>query len=336
MPVTSSAALMRSLESGKRGGIFFLFGDEEHLKEETASAIVDAHLDPATRDFNFDQMRGTDVIPETLASVAATPPMMAEYRVVVVRDAQGLAANARSRGVLENILAQKMPGLALILLATLPDKAKAQIYEKLKKQTTAVEFPTLSASDVPGWLVARAQDDGYALDLDAARAMGASMGADLGILVQELKKLYGFVQQRKTITMDDVTACVGSISKQNRWEWFDMLGERRFADARVALPVLLDNGESGVGLVIGIGTHFLRLAILAHGGERALEDALPPYQRWLASRLARQAKKWRAPDLDVALDDLLRADRLLKSSNLGDQAVLEELILGFQARASKN
>lgn len=336
MPVTSSAALVRSLESGKRGGIFFLFGEEEHLKEELASAIVDAHLDPATRDFNFDQLRGTDVTPETLASVAATPPMMAEWRVVVVRDAQGLAANARSRSVLENILAQKLPGLALILVATLPEKAKAQIYEKLKKQTTAVELAALSASDVPGWLIARAADDGYELDLTAARAMGGSIGADLGILVQELKKLYGYVQQRKTISMEDVAACVGSISRQNRWEWFDMLGERRFAEARAALPVLLDNGESGVGLVIGIGTHFLRLGILAHGGERALEDALPPYQRWLASRLARQAKKWRAPDLDSALDDLLRADRLLKSSNLGDQSILEELILGFQTRASQN
>ena len=336
MPVTSSAALLRSIESGKRGGIFFLFGEEEHLKEELASAIVDAHLDPATRDFNFDQMRGTDVTPETLASIAATPPMMAEWRVVVLREAQALAANARSRAVLESLLGRTIPGLALVLIATLPDKAKAQIYDKLKKQTTAVEFPTLNASDVPGWLIARARDDGYELDLDAARAMGGSIGADLGILVQELKKLYGFVQQKKTIGMADVTACVGSISRQNRWEWFDMLGERRFAEARAALPVLLDNGESGVGLVIGIGTHFLRLGIIANGGERALEDALPPYQRWLASRLARQAKKWRAPDLDQALEDLLRADRLLKSSNLGDQAVLEQLILGLQSRASKN
>lgn len=336
MPVTSSAALLRSLESGKRGGIFFLFGAEEHLKEELAAAIVAAHLDPATRDFNFDQLRGTDVTPETLASVAATPPMMTEWRVVVVRDAQGLAANARSRSVVENILAQKLPGLALILVATLPEKAKAQIYDKLKKQTTAVEFAALGASDVPGWLIARAADDGYELDLTAARGMGGSIGADLGILVQELKKLYGYVQPRKNIGMEDVAACVGSISRQNRWEWFDMLGERRFAEARAALPVLLDNGESGVGLVIGIGTHFLRLGILAHGGERALEDALPPYQRWLASRLARQAKKWRAPDLDSALDELLRADRLLKSSNLGDQSVLEELILGFQTRASQN
>jgi DNA polymerase III subunit delta len=336
MPLTSPDALTRSLESGKRGGIFFLFGEEEHLKEESVSAIIDAHLDPATRDFNFDQLRGGDLTPETLASVAATPPMMAEWRVVVVRDAQALATAARSRAVVEELLEQKLPGLALIFVATLPDKAKAQIYEKLKKQTTAVAFPQMNASDVPGWLVTRARADGYELELNAARALGSAIGAELGILAMELRKLYGFAQERKTITLDDVHACVGGIPRQNRWEWFDMLGERRFGEARATLSVLLDSGETGVGLIIGIGSHFLRLAILASGGEKALEDALPPYQKWLASRLSRQARKWHQQELDNALDDLLRADRLLKSSNLGDHAVLEELILRMQARASTN
>lgn len=328
--------MKRSLASGKLGGVFFLFGDEEYLKEEMTSALVEAHLDPAVRDFNLDQLRGSDVTPETLASIAATPPMMAEWRVVVVRDAQALAASARSRAVIEDLLARKFEGLAVVLVAALPDKAKAQIYDKLRKQAIAVEFPQLNAADVPGWLIARAKSDGYDLETDAARALAGAIGAELGVLVQELRKLYGFVQQRKAITLEDVLAAVGTVLRQNRWEWFDMLGERRFGEARAALPVLLDAGESGVGLVIGIGTHFLRLAILANGGERALEEALPPYQRWLAGRLARQAKKWQAADLERALDDLLRADRLLKSTNLGDHAILEELILGFQTRASTN
>ncbi|MGQ0562990.1 MAG: DNA polymerase III subunit delta [Gemmatimonadota bacterium] len=336
MPLTSPDALIRSLESGKRGGIFFLFGEEEHLKEETATAIVNAHVDPAVRDFNLDQLRGGEVTPEALASIAATPPMMAEWRVVVVRDAQALASSARSRAVVEELLARRIPGLALVLIATLPDKAKAQIYEKLKKEATAIGFPQLNASDVPGWLVSRARGDSYELDMDAARALAGAIGVELGILLQELRKLYDYVQQRKRVTLEDVRAAVGGIPRQNRWEWFDMLGDRRFPEARAALPVLLDGGETGVGLVIGIGTHFLRLAILTSGGERALEQALPPHQKWLASRLSRQARKWRSSELDAALDDLLRADRLLKSSNLGDHAVLEELILRFQSRASTN
>ena len=336
MPLISPDALTRALAGGKLGGVYFLFGEEEHLKEELATSLIAAHLDPATRDFNFDQVRGHETTPEALASMIATPPMMAEWRVVVVREAQALATSSKTRAVIENALERPMPGLALILIATLPDKAKAQIYEKLKKQAIAVAFPPLNPADVPGWLIERAQSDGYALQPKAAQALASAIGPELGVLLQELKKLYDFTRDRKKITIDDVTACVGSVPHQNRWEWFDMLGDRQFANARAALPVLLDSGETGVGLIIGMGSHFIRLGILAAGGEKALEAALPPHQKWLAGRLNRQARKWKAHQLETALQDLLRADRLLKSSNLGELPVLDEFILRLEAQAHAN
>jgi DNA polymerase III subunit delta len=336
VPLTSAEALQRSLAAGKRGGVFFLFGEEEYLKDELATSLVAAHLDPATRDFNFDQVRGADTTPEALASILATPPMMAEWRVVVVRETQALATSSRTRAVIEEALERRTPGLALIMIATLPDKAKAQIYEKLKKQAVAVAFPLLNAADVPGWLMERARTDGYELQPKAAQAMASAMGPELGVLLQELKKLYDFTRDRKKIKLEDVTEVVGSVPRQNRWEWFDMLGERRFPEARAALPILLDSGETGVGLIIGMGAHFIRLGILAAGGEKALENALPAHQKWLASRLGRQAKRWKAQDLETALDDLLRADRLLKSSNLGDLPVLDEFILRLEAQGHAN
>lgn len=336
MPLTSPDALARALASGKLGGVYFLFGEEEFLKEELAASLVAAHLDPATRDFNYDQIRGTDATPEALASLIATPPMMAEWRVVVVRDAQALAASARTRAVIEAALERNTPGLALILMATLPDKAKAQIYDKLKKQATAVAFPLLNAADVPGWLMERARADGYELQPKAAQAMATALGTELGVLLQELKKLYEFTRASKKITVADVGAVVGSVPRQNRWEWFDMLGDRRFAEARAALHVLLDSGETGVGLIIGMGSHFIRLGILANGGEKALEAVLPPHQKWLASRLGRQARKWKPHQLQEAIDQLLRADRLLKSSNLGELPVLEEFILRLEAQNHAN
>ena len=126
MALTSPDKLTRALEAGKLGGVYFLFGEEEFLKEEAAAAITAAHLDPATRDFNYDQLRGADLEPETLASIANTPPMMAEWRVLVVREAQALAANARGRTAVESLIEKPIPGLALIFVATLPEKTKAE------------------------------------------------------------------------------------------------------------------------------------------------------------------------------------------------------------------
>ncbi|HSJ08640.1 MAG TPA: DNA polymerase III subunit delta [Longimicrobiales bacterium] len=335
MALTSPDKLTKALAAGRRGGVFFLFGEEEFLKEEAAAAITAAHLDPATRDFNYDQLRGADLEPETLASIAHTPPMMAEWRVVVVRDAQALGANARSRAAVESLLARKLSGLVVILVATLPDRTKAAFYEKLKKECVAVEFAQLSDSDLPGWLVDRAAARGVELDIPGARALAAT-GREAGVLVQELAKLADYVADRKRITKEDVAAIVGSVPRQNRWDWFDMVGDARFREARAAIPVLLDASESGVGLVIGLGTHFLRLGIAAAGGERALGELLPPHQRWLAGRVAKQARRWNATAVEDVIDDLLRADRLLKSASLTDRQVLEELLLRMEQRMARN
>ena len=334
MALTSPDRLQKALASGPRGGVFFLFGEEEYLKEEAANAITAAHLDPATRDFNYDQLRGGDVEAETLASVVNTPPMMAEWRVVVLRDALALATNARARAAIEMLLERPLPGLVLVLVATLPDKTKAQFYDRLKRDAIAVEFPPLAGSDLPDYLIERAAQRDIKLDTAAARALAAT-GSELGVLVQEIAKLADYVGAKKQVTKEDVAAIVGSVPRQNRWDWFDMVGEARFAEARAGLPILLEQGESGVGLVIGLGTHFLRLAIAAAGGERALGAALPPYQRWLAARVAKQARRWNAENAQDAIDDLLRADRLLKSCSLDERQILEEMLLRLEQRATK-
>jgi len=124
---------------------------------------------------------------------------------------------------------------------------------------------------------------------------------------------------------------VGSIPRFDRWAWFDLVGERRFGEALRQLPVLLEAGESGVGLVIGMGAQLLRIGIVCAGGQGALERELRPNQRWLARRVAAQARKWTLAQVDAALAELLRSDRLLKSASLSDRQAMEELLLRLRA-----
>lgn len=333
MKALTPTALHRTLGSGQRGGAFFLFGDEEYLKDEVIAALLEAHLEAGTRDFNLDQLRAADSTPEAIASIVDTPPLMAEWRVVVVRDVQAGAGSARFRTTLEGLLARKLPGLVLILTAQIPS-GRAQFYEQLKKLATPVQCDALSEADLPGWLIERAGRRGIELEPEAARMLASAIGSELGVLQQELNKLCDFIAERGRIAAGDVQALVGRVPRQSRWEWFDLVTDRKFAQARTALPVLLDSGENGIGLLIGLGNQFLRLGIGVAGGARALEEALPPNQKWLASRMVRQVRGWSSDAIQQALADLLRADRLLKSTSLTDRQVLEELLLRLQARSA--
>lgn len=329
MPALSHERLIRHLREGARGGVFFLYGEEEHLKDLATRQLISAHLDEATRDFNLDEVRGTDVPPETLASLIQTPPMMAEWRVVVVRDTQGLAGSSTTRKILEEAAASPPPGLALILVAD-TEGSRAKIWKTLEKATTAVSFPRISDADLPGWLMDWAKREGLTLEPDAARAMPAAIGPDLAVLVRELEKLRDYVGDRDSIRREDVEAVVGAIPRQDRWEWIDMVAERRFDEARRAIPVLLDTGDSGVGLVIGLGNQLLRIAVCVAGGKGALEAELPRHQRWLARRVVGQARRWTPEQVERGLEHLARADRLLKSAPLSDIQIMEELLLRLQ------
>lgn len=333
MPQRSSAALQRGLAGGERGGIYFLYGDDDYLKEEAAAAILAAHLTDATIHFNLDQLRGGELDAERLSSCLQTPPLMADWRVVVVRDAQLLTGSPALRGAIESVLEKPPPGVVLVLLARIPPGSQAKFYKRLQREAIAVSCVGPDAQDIPGWLMARAEELKVELEPAAARTLAAAIGPHLETLCNELAKLRDYVGGDHRIEQHHVQEMVQAAPVHNRWEWMDMVGERRFEKARGALRGLLDGGENGVGLVMGLGTHLLRLSMAAAGGEAALAQELPQNQRrWLAPRLGRQARGWTIDGLDAALKDLLRADCLLKSTALDDYQVLEEMLLRFKAR----
>lgn len=321
------ASLRQSL--GKEaGGVFYLHGSDEFRKDEAARLLVEAHLDPATRDFNFDRLRGSEVDAETLASALGTPPMMAEWRVVVLRETEGLASSKRTRDILMDAVERPPPGLALILVCTVPKGSRAKFYSELAREARSLEFRPISADDLPGWLMTRTRErHGRTLEEDAARGLAAAVGDDLSVLTQELEKLDTLTPEGESITLKRVREAGTHIPRQDRWAWFDLVGERRFREALEGLPVLLGHGESGVSLTIGLATHLLRLGVAVSGGRGALAKVLPPHQRWLAKKVAPQARHWSEEEIEEALEGLLQVDRLLKSSPLPDRHFVESWLL---------
>ncbi len=323
-----ASASTSSKEIAAAGGVFYLSGDDEFRKQRHADRLVQAHLDPSTRDFNYDVLRGSEVDLETLASVLGTPPMMAEWRVVLLRETEGLASSARARELLIRTATSPPPGLALILLVRVPAKSKARFYRDLARLAQSHEFRSLRREDAPGWLMAWTRKSyGREMSPDAATALVSGVGTDLGTLDREAAKLAAFVGDGGTITLDAVKQAGIQLPTQDRWAWFNLVGRRRFREALAGLPVLLAQGESGVGLVIALGGHLLRLGVAVSAGPRALEQALPGHQRWQMKELRSQAGGWTSAEIDTALLGLRRVDRLLKASSFSDAHLLEEWLL---------
>jgi DNA polymerase-3 subunit delta len=245
----------------------------------------------------------------------------------VLREVEGLAGSKHAREELLRVASDPPPGLALLMTGTAPKGSSAKFYSELARVARSVEFKAILDADVPGWLIARASEaHGIEMELDAARALGGAVGPNLGILTQELEKLATMVGERRRVTLDDVRRVSSKLPAQSRWAWFELVGDRRFEEARAALATLFAQGENGVGLVIGLTTHMLRVGFAIERGA-GLEAMLPPYQRFLAKKLRAQARRWTRSEVDLALAGLRDVDRLLKAASHDDEHFLETWLL---------
>lgn len=323
---------MSAAKRAPLGGVFYLHGPDEFRKDEALRALVEQHLDPATRDFNFDALRGAEVNPEQLASVLGTPPMMAEWRVVVLRETEALAGSPKARDQLLEVVLRPPEGLALILSCSVPTGSTARFYADLARNAKTTEFRPIADADLPVWVMDRARS-AHRVEIEeaAARGLVAAAGGVLGVLSQELEKLATLVEPGAPITMREVELAGIRLPRQDRWGWFDLVAERKTKEALEGLRILLDHGESGVGLVIGLGTHLLRMGLAKAGGARALETALAASSgrgaNWLARKLTDQARRWSEDELRGAALGLLDVDRLMKASGFSDQHLLETWLI---------
>jgi DNA polymerase III delta subunit len=122
----------------------------------------------------------------------------------------------------------------------------------------------------------------------------------------------------------------------NRWAWLDAVGQRDYRGALTDLPALLSAPDSNaVGLINAMTDHHLLLGLAVEGGaslvERTLVEVGKPYLKFKVRSFVAQSRHWTGEEVDSALRLLRRADARAKTTGGRDRAVLEELLLGFQA-----
>src|SRR3712207_1223 len=167
---------------------YYLFGEDDFLKEHAVRQLLEAAVDLATRDFNLEVRRGAEVDAETLGSLLGTPPMMAERRVLDVRDVGALRKDARA--VLDRYLKSPAPDAVVVLVAP----AGAKTDRALSTRTTALEFEPLTGDRVPRWIKHHAEAElGTAITPEAVELLQSAVGSDLPQLALELDKLASYV-----------------------------------------------------------------------------------------------------------------------------------------------
>ncbi|MCL4865584.1 MAG: DNA polymerase III subunit delta [Gemmatimonadales bacterium] len=330
----------KTLRKGTLPAAIYLYGAEDPLKDDALDEILDRALDPGLRDFNLDTRSASSLDPEDVVTLLTTLPMMADRRVVIIRDVESWNKRAKAKSVVLDCLDRPSPETLVVLIqgAGDPEKAKANDPDAdLAKRAYAVDCGRLPADRAARWLVKEAEKAGLALAPDAVTHLVKALDAELGPLRAELGKLAGLAGG-EPLTVDQVSAMLGIRRGETVPDWCEAVMDGHTGRAAAMLPHLLgQSGNSGVRLVITLGQLLVGTALaraLRDEGKRgrtlesAVFDALKRSRMWgfdyrtAASQWSRWSEAWTMPRLQAGIQAAIETDMALKATTLSDEAGL--------------
>jgi DNA polymerase-3 subunit delta len=340
MPSAAIKSLKEVLKHGVTPGAYYLAGDDDFQKEEAMKRLIEVAVDPTTREFNLDLLRAQDLNAKSLEGILTSLPMMANHRVVVIRDAGSLKRDADK--VLRAFLKKPSSDLVLILVEASGGKTD----KDLQKLTTVFEFTPLSADDVPNWITQRAKKQfKTAITPRAADLLQNALGNDLQHLVTELDKLSSYTNG-KEITEEAVAEVTGVKRGETVTDLLDAIGYRDVGKAlKLVNHVLAQPKTSGVQLIMLLSVQTIAIAWarakldegLSQGRlQGAYFDLLKQSggvyigRPWGAavSAWSSMTSAWTAESLNRAINALLVADDAIKESRISsEEEIITSLVL---------
>jgi DNA polymerase-3 subunit delta len=345
MSVSSLKTLRDAIKRRSFDGAYYISGEDDYQKDDAVRQLIEAALDPSSRDFNLDVRRGSDLDAETLGVLLSTPPMMADRRVVVVRDAGALKKDARR--ALDEYM--KRPASDTVLIMTCPAGSKTD--PALAGIATLLQFDPLTGDRVPKWIAHHATTElGIRITEPAIELLQAAVGNDLHHLAAEIDKLASYMEGKgDEIGEDAVAAVVGVRRGETQADLLDAVADRNVTRSLELIPHILGQPKStGVSIVMALTTQLLAIS----WGRAKLDEGLSKgrlgqeYFNLLkesgaytgrpwgsaVSVWTRAAERWTREGLEHALDVLLEADVALKESRVSsDEQLLATVVLSLCA-----
>jgi DNA polymerase-3 subunit delta len=350
MPRLTLDKLRSSLKAGKPAAAYYIHGAEGILKDEAIALILDGTLDAATRDFNLDLCSAQQLDPAGLAAACATLPMMAERRVVVVRDIEAWKRKSKAKLPAVEYLDRPMPDTVLVMMQGNDDDPD----EELSSRCVSIACTAPTGDQLDVWLDKRLATHGVAIVPEAREHLIRATGGDLGLLTAEVQKLSG-LEVTGPIDAETVGALVGVRFGETADDWRDAILRDDISRALTLVPKLLEmTGVSGVSLVSTLNVSLLVMrwarGVAAEnkqlrGGALAtrvktdlLFKARPrigsydPFARLVGDVVAH----WPPVRLATATAALLHADIALKNTMISDaEGIVTDLVLTIAASRAR-
>jgi DNA polymerase-3 subunit delta len=216
--------LLKDLQNRKFKPLYLLHGEESYFIDKVSDFIEDRVLNEGEKSFNQTIFYGKDSDVMSIVNAAKRFPMMSDYQVVIVKEAQDLKwgkddEGKKSADPLLSYLENPVPSTILVFCYRNGkfDKRK-KTYKAIEKKGVVFESAEIYENKVPAWIEDFVREKGYSIQARASALMAEYLGNDLSKVANELEKLMLNMKKGEEINSTHVEDNIGISKEYNVFE----------------------------------------------------------------------------------------------------------------------
>lgn len=326
-------SIIHDLKSRKFSPIYVLMGDESYYIDQISDYIATHVLSPEERDFNQTVCFGSDVNAIQVTDMARRYPMMSEYQVIIVKEAQ----NIRSLDALEKYLKNPVKSTILVWCHK---NGKIDARKKVVglAQTVGVVFESQKLRDYQllEFIQNYLKQKKVSIDPKSCQMIADHIGADLNRLTSELDKvLISLPSDNLRVTPEIVEEQIGVSKDFNAFELRNAIVQRDVFKANQIIKYFDNNPKAGslYSFLPLLFSYFQNLMIAYYAPQKNTEQgiatALDLRSSWGAKDFLIGLKNYSARKTMEIISKIRDTDaksKGLDNSNTGVGDLMKELI----------
>lgn len=234
--------IMAQLEARQFAPVYLLMGEEPYYIDQISDFIEQHVLSEEERDFNQSIVYGLDVSAVQVADMARRYPMMAEYQVIIVKEAQ----NIKQWDALETYFEKPMNQTILVICyknGTIDGRKK--IVSKARTAGIVFESKKMRDYELSAFVASYLKGKDVSIDNKSAQMVAEHIGADLSRLTSELDKvIISLPEDKREITPEIVEREIGVSKDYNGFELRNAIVDRNVFKANQIVKYFAGNPKT--------------------------------------------------------------------------------------------
>ena len=340
--------------------VILLFGEERFLLDEDYEKLINKFIPDEQSGFDFEIFDGTDCEFNSIVDSCLSYPFVSERRVVVINNFDKLVDKSTRKEEIHNgfvkYLENPQETTCLLIRADIPsikgitndlnnprNKAKAEKklsmlrspYSVLIKNFPCIEYPRMYETAYESWITQRFKSNNKTIEPSAVELLIAHTNPDLREISQEIEKLIILTGKNSGITIDDVTASLGTNRIYNVFELQKAVARKDLESSLIIMQKMLENERQEILIVTILTRFFVNLwrldEVIRQNNNQYVIASSIGISPFFVTEYTDSLKRYKMKEIEKAIKLLAATDEKFKSSSTSPKYLLETLFIEIMA-----